>query len=69
MKIRLFDGQGSHSVDGNRLVCECGAEVLCPECHAELGGDPTKAYIGSGEDAPAAFRKSNVNKKIPVMEL
>lgn len=57
-----------YTEDGNRIICDEGCEFLCSECRAELAGDASKAYIGSGEDAPAAFRKSN-DKKIPVMEL
>ncbi len=44
---------------GAPVICDNGCLQICDECHAELAGDATKAYIGSGEDAPVSYSKAN----------
>jgi len=53
----------SFNTFGAPVVCDDGCLTLCDECMAELG-DASKAYIGSGEDAPVAFKRSNQKESV-----
>ena len=49
--------------DGVQLICQCGSERLCDECLQEMTGDATRAYVGSGEDAPIAYQIGSSTRK------